>query len=680
MNGSDGSHAITIVGYNDAVWTDINGNGVIDAGERGAFRIANTWGTSWYESGFTWLAYDALQSVSAVSGGPSTGRIAAIQGDMLYVLTARNNYAPLLIGEFTISHLKRDQLRLTLGRSNTTATLPTTSWTPLAFQNQGGAFAFDGSTTATSATFVLDFTDILVHGAGAQRYYLGVNDSTASDPATLSAFKIVDLTTGPATEAASSLVPQTVDAQQAYAYVDYTYAGPAANDPPVLTSPQVSPVNGNAGSTFTFNVRYTDPDGDVPTVKNLVLDGAAQPMGLITGQPAANGWYTLPVTLAAGSHSYAFYFEDGHGESARAPLAGAISGPAVYGHVLTSLAPSSARAGDSGFILTVNGADFANGAVVTWDGADRTTTFVSSARVDAAIPASDLAVGKSVPIVVRNPGGVLSNVLTFTVSNPGPTLTSISPVSLTGGGSGAVLTLHGADFVSNTTVRWNGLDRETTYFSATEVRGTLTEDDLGSAGQFEVTVVNPVPGGGASRELACAVSDFAIGASPEQITATAGHAAVYTVQLTPQHASFDSAIALSCTGLPGHTTATFSPASVTPGGAAASVTVTLSTTARQGSLGAMARGAGGPVPPFLAFLLAAAASLALSFGTGSGPAARRRLAAAALVLLAIGLAGCGAGGGSSPADEGTPAGTYYVAIKATSGSLSAQTSVTLVVP
>ncbi len=47
LNGYDGSHAMTIVGYNDAVWTDINSNGVIDAGEKGAFRIANSWGTGW---------------------------------------------------------------------------------------------------------------------------------------------------------------------------------------------------------------------------------------------------------------------------------------------------------------------------------------------------------------------------------------------------------------------------------------------------------------------------------------------------------------------------------------------------------------------------------------------------------------------------------------------------------
>ena len=39
------SHMITIVGYNDNIWTDINKNGKVDNGEMGALKIANSWGS-----------------------------------------------------------------------------------------------------------------------------------------------------------------------------------------------------------------------------------------------------------------------------------------------------------------------------------------------------------------------------------------------------------------------------------------------------------------------------------------------------------------------------------------------------------------------------------------------------------------------------------------------------------
>lgn len=687
QNGSEGSHAMTIVGYNDAVWTDINGNGVIDGGELGAFRVANSWG-SWAPSGFPndggflWLAYDALRNVSAVSGGPSTGRNPAIQGDLIYVLTARNGYAPLMTGEFTISHAKRDQLRLTLGRSDTTATYPSTTWTPSAFQNMGGAFAFDGSTSAVSGGFVLDFTDLLIEGAGAQRYYLGVNDSAAGDEATLESFRIVDRTTDPATETASALVPLTADRAQAYAYVDYMYPGPVSNNPPQLTAPQASPLTGTAGATYKFSVRYSDSDGDAPAVKDLILDGAASPLTLMSGQAPADGWYSTDLALPAGAHSFAFYFEDGRGESARAPLAGAISGPAVYGIMASSLSPSGANAGDPALMLAVNGADFADGAVVTWDGADRTTTFVSSERLNAAIAAADLAAGKSVPVVVRNPGGVLSNALTFTISNPHPILTSVSPSALTGGGSSAVLTLHGSNLVPGAVMRWNGFDRETVYVSSAEVRGTLTSADLSAAGDHQVTVGNPGPGGGWSLGRTFSVSGFTASATPPEVTVPSGGAAVYTIEISPHHGSFDSVVGLSCVGLPQGTTAAFSPVSVTPASGGASVTLTLRTTARKGlAASASAASPGDRLPPWPALLLAATglAALACFLRCDVRPVGRRRLVAAALVLLAVGLAGCGAGGGPDSNDPGTPAGTHGVAIMAESGTLSAQASVRLIV-
>lgn len=59
---------MTIVGYNDNIWTDINGNNSVDDGEMGALKIANSWGDGYANNGFIWLAYDALNDESCVEG------------------------------------------------------------------------------------------------------------------------------------------------------------------------------------------------------------------------------------------------------------------------------------------------------------------------------------------------------------------------------------------------------------------------------------------------------------------------------------------------------------------------------------------------------------------------------------------------------------------------------------
>ena len=62
-----GGHQLTIVGYDDTIEYDINKNNVIDPSEKGAFKIANSWGPTWENAGFCWLMYDALNPNSATN-------------------------------------------------------------------------------------------------------------------------------------------------------------------------------------------------------------------------------------------------------------------------------------------------------------------------------------------------------------------------------------------------------------------------------------------------------------------------------------------------------------------------------------------------------------------------------------------------------------------------------------
>ena len=88
--------------------------------------------------------------------------------------------------------------------------------------------------------------------------------------------------------------------------------------------------------------------------------------------------------------------------------------------LITSLSPASAQAGGSNFTLTVTGSDFVNGAQVRWNGAARTTTFVSDTQLRAQITAADIASQGSASITVLNPapGGGLSNALAFSITPP----------------------------------------------------------------------------------------------------------------------------------------------------------------------------------------------------------------------------------------------------------------------
>src|SRR5579871_3209537 len=177
---------------------------------------------------------------------------------------------------------------------------------------------------------------------------------------------------------------------------------------------------------------------------------------------------------------------------------------------INSLSPASATAGTAAFTLTVNGSGFVNGAVVRWNGSNRTTTFVSATQLQAAIATADIATAGTGQVTVFNPapGGGTSGVAGFTVvaANPVPTVNSLLPVSVTAGTLSFTLTVNGAGFIAGSVVNWNGSARSTTYVSATQLQAAITALDILTAGLAQVTVFNPAPGGGASGAAAFTIT------------------------------------------------------------------------------------------------------------------------------------------------------------------------------
>lgn len=167
---------------------------------------------------------------------------------------------------------------------------------------------------------------------------------------------------------------------------------------------------------------------------------------------------------------------------------------------ITSLSPATAVAGDAGFTLTINGSNFLNNSVVKYNGADRTTNYISATQVSIAVTAADLANPATAAITVVNPapGGGTSNTVNLPINNPAPGAITLNPTSAIAGAASITLTVTGTGFRPDSIVRVNNDDRATTVVSATQVTTVLSAADLAVAGTLQIAVNTPPPGGGLS--------------------------------------------------------------------------------------------------------------------------------------------------------------------------------------
>lgn len=171
---------------------------------------------------------------------------------------------------------------------------------------------------------------------------------------------------------------------------------------------------------------------------------------------------------------------------------------------LNSLSPSSAVAGGSAFTLTVNGSGFLASSVIEWNGNSRATSYVSATQLTTAISTADIAAGQNAAIAVTTPGpgGGTSAEVSFAVSTPAPSVASISPSSAAAGSNGFTLTVNGSGFLPGTAVQWNGAYGQpplsTAFVSSTVLTVFIPASDIAFAGDANVAVANPAPGGGVS--------------------------------------------------------------------------------------------------------------------------------------------------------------------------------------
>ncbi len=171
---------------------------------------------------------------------------------------------------------------------------------------------------------------------------------------------------------------------------------------------------------------------------------------------------------------------------------------------LGSLAPNTADAGGAGLTLTVTGAGFLPGAVVTWNGSNRPTTYSSATQISAQLAASDLTSAGSATVAVVQAGVPSSNQLPFTTI--AFSLSSLAPANAQALGAAFTLTVNGSGFFSDSTVQWNGSNRATNFVSATKLTAAITAADIATAGSASVKVITPSSGNASSNALAFTIT------------------------------------------------------------------------------------------------------------------------------------------------------------------------------
>lgn len=121
--GNSALHARTIVGFDDDVCfdyngdgqytvnVDLNGDGVIDIrdSEKGAFKLAESYGPTWQGDGYCWIMYKAMAD-PYLGGG--------ILNNNVNVIIPLLNYSPKLTVRLKLTHPTRDNVKVKLGVSS----------------------------------------------------------------------------------------------------------------------------------------------------------------------------------------------------------------------------------------------------------------------------------------------------------------------------------------------------------------------------------------------------------------------------------------------------------------------------------------------------------------------------------------------------------------------------------
>jgi hypothetical protein len=480
----------------------------------------------------------------------------------------------------------------------------------------------------------------------------------------------------------SNLIAQVVNA-----------ASKAASTTAVASS--ANPSTSGDSVTFTATVKGPTGNATVPTGSVNFLDGATTlGSGALNGSGAAT-YQTSSLSVA--SHSItAVYGGDSSFSGSTSPVlmqvVNAVAKASSTTIVISSANPSTAGQAVT-FTATVQppsgNATVPTGSANFLDGSTTLGSGTLNGSGAATYQTSSLAAGShSITAVYAgdtNFNGSTSSLLAQVVNAvvlPATTTTVASSLNPSNPGQSVTFTAAVSGPTGNATVPTGTVtfkDGSTTLSSGSISAGaqaTYATSSL-SAGSHSITAVyggDANFAGSTSAALTQTVNTptLTIGINPSSLTVSAGATATTTITVTPQN-GFNQQVTFACTGLPGSSSCTFSPSTVTPSGSAVTSTLTIATDVKSSQLET-------PSSPARQGRFGSEALLAaVLFGLGGIFWSRRRWnrffsIAILLVGLALTLNGCGGKAGHK-----TPAGSSTISVTATATGSSQSASFTLTV-
>jgi hypothetical protein len=203
----DATHAMTIVGYNDSIRWDYNGDGIytndmdinedgvldVKDWEIGGVKFVNSYGSSNLNSGFCYMMYKVLAETFENGG---------IWNQSVHVLEINDDYQPKLTFKVALKHNYREKIRVRAGISaDTAAGLPEHIMDFPIFNFQGANHYMQGYDTEEdfkTVEFGLDVTPLLSYAQpGIQaRFFLLVDEKDPNNEGSgeLVAFSLMDYT------------------------------------------------------------------------------------------------------------------------------------------------------------------------------------------------------------------------------------------------------------------------------------------------------------------------------------------------------------------------------------------------------------------------------------------------------------------------------------------------------